>query len=59
MLPLLASAALLNRTRALASCPASWVAWFGVAYAAVVASLLGHGLYYVLVQRHPVAMITP
>jgi O-acetylserine/cysteine efflux transporter len=38
---------------------ASWVAWFGVAYAALVASLVGHGLYYVLMQRHPVAKVTP
>ncbi len=38
---------------------ASWVAWFGAAYAAFAASLLGHGLYYVLVQRHPVAQVTP
>jgi O-acetylserine/cysteine efflux transporter len=38
---------------------ASATAWFGVAYAAVVASLLGHGLYYRLVQRHPVAQVTP
>lgn len=38
---------------------ASWVAWFGAAYAAFCASLLGHGLYYVLVQRHPVAQVTP
>ncbi|HEY0661374.1 MAG TPA: DMT family transporter [Lysobacter sp.] len=37
----------------------SWVAWFGVLYAAFVASLLGHGLYYVLVQRHPIARVTP
>ncbi|WP_223619663.1 EamA family transporter [Lysobacter sp. ESA13C] len=37
----------------------SWVAWLGVAYAAFVSSLLGHGLYYVLVQRHPVAKVTP
>jgi O-acetylserine/cysteine efflux transporter len=37
----------------------SWVAWFGAAYAAFVASLLGHGLYYVLVRRHPVAQVTP
>ena len=38
---------------------ASWVAWFGVAYAALVASLVGHGLFYVLMQRHPVARVTP
>lgn len=36
-----------------------WRAWFGAAYAAFVASLVGHGLYYVLVQRHPVAQVTP
>ncbi|WP_022970194.1 DMT family transporter [Arenimonas oryziterrae] len=38
---------------------ASGVAWFGVAYAALVASLVGHGIYYVLMQRHPVAQVTP
>jgi O-acetylserine/cysteine efflux transporter len=34
-------------------------AWAGVAYAAVVASIIGHGLYYSLVQRHPVAKVMP
>ncbi len=38
---------------------ASWIAWFGVAYAAIAASLVGHGIYYVLMQRHPVAQVTP
>lgn len=38
---------------------ASWVAWAGAAYAAFVSSLLGHGLYYVLVKRHPIAQVTP
>ena len=38
---------------------ASWVGWFGAAYAAFVSSLLGHGLYYVLVLRHPIAAVTP
>lgn len=38
---------------------ASWVAWFGVGYAAIVASLVGHGLYFRLMQRHPVAQVTP
>jgi O-acetylserine/cysteine efflux transporter len=37
----------------------SWVGWMGAAYAAFVSSLLGHGLFYVLVQRHPVAQVTP
>ncbi len=38
---------------------ASGWAWLGVVYAAVVASLVGHGLYFVLVKRHPVAQVTP
>lgn len=38
---------------------ASWVVWAGVLYSALFASLLGHGLYYVLVQRHPIAQLTP
>ena len=35
------------------------MSWMGVAYAALVASLLGHGLYYTRVQRHPVAKVMP
>jgi O-acetylserine/cysteine efflux transporter len=38
---------------------ATWIGWGGAAYSAVFASLLGHGLYYVLIQRHPVARVTP
>ncbi len=38
---------------------ASWVGWSGAVYAAFVSSLLGHGLYYVLMQRYPVAQVTP
>ena len=38
---------------------ASPVAWMGALYAAYASSLLGHGVYYLLVQRHPVAQITP
>lgn len=34
-------------------------AWLGVAYAALASSLLGHGIYYMLVQRHPVALMMP
>lgn len=37
----------------------SAIGWSGVVYAAFVSSLFGHGLYYVLVQRYPVAMLTP
>lgn len=38
---------------------ASWVAWAGVAYSALLASVLGHGLFYWLVQRHPVSTLMP
>lgn len=38
---------------------ATWIGWGGAAYSAIAASLLGHGLFYVLVQRHPVAQVTP
>jgi O-acetylserine/cysteine efflux transporter len=59
MLPLLAISAWLE-PGAIAQLPqASWVAWAGALYAAFLSSLLGHGLYYVLVQRHPVAQVTP
>lgn len=37
----------------------SWIGWFGALYAAFASSLLGHGLYYVLMQRHPVARVMP
>ncbi|NZA25358.1 DMT family transporter [Luteimonas sp. SJ-92] len=38
---------------------ATWIGWGGALYAAVFASLLGHGVFYMLVQRHPVAQVTP
>ncbi|MEO6155594.1 MAG: DMT family transporter [Thermomonas sp.] len=45
---------------AIAALPhASWIAWLAAAFAAYASSLLGHGLYYWLVQRYPVAQITP
>jgi O-acetylserine/cysteine efflux transporter len=57
--PLLAWSALTEQHPLEAMRAASWVGWFGVAYAALVASLVGHGLFYVLMQRHPVARVTP
>ena len=57
--PLLAISAWLEPGALEALPSASWVAWVGVAYAAFISSLLGHGLYYVLVQKHPVAQVTP
>lgn len=38
---------------------AGWKHWAGVAYSGLVASLVGHGLLYWLVQRHPVSQVTP
>lgn len=59
LLPLLAISLWLEPC-ALARLPsASAVAWAGVVYAALASSLLGHGLYYQLVQRHPVATMMP
>ncbi|HET9484500.1 MAG TPA: DMT family transporter, partial [Xanthomonadales bacterium] len=38
---------------------ATWLDWGGVLYSGLVASLVGHGLMYWLVQRHPVSQVTP
>lgn len=38
---------------------ASWVHWGGVVYSALGASIVGHGLLYLLVQRYPVSVVTP
>ena len=38
---------------------ASPVGWGGAIYAGLIASLLGHGLFFRLVQKHPVAQIAP
>lgn len=59
LLPLLALSAWLEPGGFALLPQVSWKAWFGAAYAAFVASLVGHGLYYVLVQRHPVTRLTP
>lgn len=59
VLPLLAASLLFEPGAAAAVTTANWLAWASVAYAALVSSLLGYGLYYVLVQRHPIAQITP
>lgn len=59
ILPLLAISAVFE-PGALALLPqVSWIGWMGALYAAFASSLLGHGLYYVLVQRHPVALVMP
>ena len=59
VLPLLAISALVEPGGFAALREATWVGWGGALYAAVFASLLGHGLFFRLVQRHPVAQVTP
>ena len=59
VLPLFAASALLEPDMRQSIMQASWTAWFGVGYAAIMASLVGHGLYFHLLQRHPVAQVTP
>jgi O-acetylserine/cysteine efflux transporter len=38
---------------------AEWTHWASVLYSALLASLIGHGLFFFLVQRHPVSSIMP
>jgi O-acetylserine/cysteine efflux transporter len=57
--PLLALSAVFEPGSFHALREASWIGWGGALYSALFASMLGHGLYYVLVQRHPVAQVTP
>jgi O-acetylserine/cysteine efflux transporter len=38
---------------------AQWAQWSAVVYSAVMASLVGHGLFFYLVQRHPVSAVMP
>jgi O-acetylserine/cysteine efflux transporter len=38
---------------------ASWIAWTGVLYAALFASVIGHGVLYWLIQRHAVSTLMP
>ena len=59
ILPLLALSAVFEPGGFASLSSASWIGWGGAAYSGIFASLFGHGLYYVLVQRHPVAQVTP
>jgi len=38
---------------------AQWMDWSTIFYSALVASIIGHGLFFHLVQRHPVTAIMP
>ena len=57
--PLLALSLVLEHDQWHAVQAASWTAWGGVVYSSLIASVLGHGLFYWLVQRHPVSTVTP
>jgi O-acetylserine/cysteine efflux transporter len=59
ILPLLLLSALLESGQWSALQEAGVVAWSGVIYAALIASVLGHGLFYWLIQRYPVSTLTP
>lgn len=56
---LLTASLVVERGQLAAIAAADWRAWGGVLYSGLVASLVGHGLLYWLVQRHPVSTITP
>lgn len=59
-LPALLAISLWREPGAIAALPdVGMLGWLGALYAAYVSSLLGHGLYYLLVQKHPVAQVTP
>jgi O-acetylserine/cysteine efflux transporter len=38
---------------------AQWSHWAAIGYSAILASIVGHGLFFFLVQRHPVSSIMP
>lgn len=57
--PLLAASAFVEGPMLPHVAAASWVGWGGVLYSALFSSLLGHGLFYLLLLRHPVAQVTP
>lgn len=59
-LPLLLLASLLTEQDQLELLrSAGWVHWASVLYSALLASIVGHGLFFFLVQRHPVSSVMP
>lgn len=56
---LLLASALTERDQLAAVASARWTHWAGVAYTGLVASVVGQGLLFWLVQRHPVHRVTP
>lgn len=59
-LPVLAIASLLlESAQAETVSSAGWLDWSSIVYSAVFSSIIGHGLFFFLVQRHPVSRIMP
>jgi O-acetylserine/cysteine efflux transporter len=59
-LPLLLAATALTEQGQLETLEtAQWKDWAAVVYSAVMASMVGHGLFFYLVQRHPVTSVMP
>ncbi len=59
-LPVLISASLLTEQGQVETLrTAHWENWAAVAYSALMASIVGHGLFFNLVQRHPVTSVMP
>jgi O-acetylserine/cysteine efflux transporter len=38
---------------------ASWLDWSSVAYSGLISSIVGYGLFFLLVQRNPVSVVMP
>jgi O-acetylserine/cysteine efflux transporter len=59
IVPLLTISALIEPGGFAALRHAHWTSWGAALYSAVFASLIGHSVFYRLVQRHPVATVMP
>ena len=59
IVPLLAISAVIEPGGFAALRDAHWSSWGSAVYSAVFASLIGHTLFFKLVQRHPVAQVMP
>jgi O-acetylserine/cysteine efflux transporter len=59
ILPLLTISALIEPDGFDALRHAHWTRWGAALYSAVFASIIGHSVFYRLVQRHPVATVMP
>lgn len=59
-LPLLLTSTLLFEQGQLEAIRAAqWQHWAAIGYSAILSSIVGHGLFFFLVQRHPVSSVMP